>query len=673
MKSNIACFYITGISLLLSISNTCFSYDVLPEPNVNNTFYILFNQPHFARFDTLITDLRDVLDRDRLYCQLGFDVIWSLTNENRYPGRLDNIADQLSDSLVAMGIICGISKSLAAGTVPGESGNFPSLVRILRSDPQLCQWLSSGSSICWVAGQYSDYRHYLSFSNYAFNDSVNLRDEIELREDSMSVIIENVISSHNNIVVVNGPNEPHYGNYGPYIWGGYEPNMVREFRDYLIHEGRYSDSGGYSGGSKFGDDPAPNQKYPPRQDETFNEHFGTDFTTWDLKYWDPEVWRGHLEWAFEESLDGSEYVYCDSIVYVDTLDVRHAAEYKPTLSDSFGFTQGGFHPPESVPSGADTIFFNAWTTRKSIGSGFRPILLNTAQASCCSSRSENGISEDIIFSHGIANGTYASGTAMWVYAVDDFGVGCTLLDTMKVNQDGQISDIVDLGNDWGSFQYDPIQTGFRRHMSNEDTLIMVHDRIIAALDTAYVNRAHYLSFLYFETITDDTLYFEVESSGEHLLRKFMDRKASDDTSHFAFDNPYFNENWVDYQPPQIVGVHVDTINGEATVAWTDTIWAARKFIWDDWGEFKDYRVYRVRGIASSLIATIDSTSYTDNGFQPGDQYMVMARSKEGIEGSATPVSPGESFIADYEWKLPKTELGQGEKTELYREYGNSIK
>ena len=76
-------------------------------------------------------------------------------------------------------------------------------------------------------------------------------------------------------------------------WADYSPYAVEEFRDWIRHKGIYADNGLYAGqgvelsrinNNDFSDDPSPNDAGGTGQ--TFNQFFGTSFTTWKLKYWD---------------------------------------------------------------------------------------------------------------------------------------------------------------------------------------------------------------------------------------------------------------------------------------------------------------------------------------------------------------------------------------------------
>ena len=75
-------------------------------------------------------------------------------------------------------------------------------------------------------------------------------------------------------------------------WGDYSPFTVAEFRDYLTHRGIYAPQAqraglGYPGGERLADDPSPAEAKGDHP--SFNETFGTAFTTWSLRYWDPEA------------------------------------------------------------------------------------------------------------------------------------------------------------------------------------------------------------------------------------------------------------------------------------------------------------------------------------------------------------------------------------------------
>ncbi|MHC5080420.1 MAG: HEAT repeat domain-containing protein [Planctomycetota bacterium] len=78
----------------------------------------------------------------------------------------------------------------------------------------------------------------------------------------------------------------------------YSPFALKEFRDWLTHRGIYrvetGEYPGWFGGEDFADDPSPAEakgNHPP-----FNKVFGTNFTTWRLKFWDPDQFPDPLPW-----------------------------------------------------------------------------------------------------------------------------------------------------------------------------------------------------------------------------------------------------------------------------------------------------------------------------------------------------------------------------------------
>ena len=113
----------------------------------------------------------------------------------------------------------------------------------------------------------------------------------------------------------------------------YSPFAVTEFRDWLRHTGQYdADTGKYAGQgapapitgpytfakgklrSPFYGAADPNA---PAGGSSFNDRFGTKFTTWTLKYWDLEAYPGKIT----------------------------DEQFNPTPAEGRGYTEGGFDAP----------------------------------------------------------------------------------------------------------------------------------------------------------------------------------------------------------------------------------------------------------------------------------------------------------------------------------------
>lgn len=153
------------------------------------------------------------------------------------------------------------------------------------------------------------------------------------------------------IVVVNCSIEEELATGGadsPEYLGDYSPFAVTEFRDWLRHTGMYNDSTGkyagqgapsaivgsfvYTGGkwrSPFYSERTPDAPIPGHK--SFNETFGTHFTTWNLRYWDLKRYPGPIT----------------------------DPNFSPTPSSGDGFIQGGFDAPrDNDPSDP---FWRAWS------------------------------------------------------------------------------------------------------------------------------------------------------------------------------------------------------------------------------------------------------------------------------------------------------------------------
>jgi hypothetical protein len=113
----------------------------------------------------------------------------------------------------------------------------------------------------------------------------------------------------------------------------YGPYAVGEFRDWLTHRGPYApgadlESSGRPEGARYADDPSPDRTDDGRA--SFNDEYGTRFTTWRLRRYDPQAWPGPVSPG-------------DALVPTD---------------DSSAVTPGGFDAPRLGYASAE--FTDAW-------------------------------------------------------------------------------------------------------------------------------------------------------------------------------------------------------------------------------------------------------------------------------------------------------------------------
>ncbi|UCH95126.1 MAG: hypothetical protein JSV88_33435, partial [Candidatus Aminicenantes bacterium] len=205
----------------------------------------------------------------------------------------------------------------------------------------------------------------------------------------------------------------------------YSPFAVLEFRDWIKHKGLYGTGGKYegegyaNGGSRYqGSNGLQN----------FNQDFGTDFTTWDLKYYN---------WNLSNPLDTN---------YTDTTNpdpnIIPIADYTfdgmmPTSGANF--TAGGFDPPRVMLEKGQDPFWDLWQN-------FRETMVYHMVKDIAAIARESDFNKDHYYTHQIPAdylwGTnpddpnippnaryYSSASPLWTAnAYNDTGMGVTMYD-----------------------------------------------------------------------------------------------------------------------------------------------------------------------------------------------------------------------------------------------------
>jgi hypothetical protein len=287
------------------------THAIEPDPTPQNSFHI------FAIWDHIMGAREDEIraEMDRLIVQFG-------------PG---NHYHRIGFAFIQPGpeqlrLICRLAheKGLEAGVILGGGTHSNGAFRHEFSTDLRCfQWRQDGKS--WqgyFTGENNanhleikeDSRDHLvpSPSRYCrpvFNYFLSRDTEKARQLHAVMTEIPGVVTVINGVIeeelavgaaALNGPQSDG-------LLADYSPFAVTEFRDWLRHTGHYDADGGWFAGqgapeaivgpffeikrhlrSPFYDDPDPGNAN--RTGKSFNETFGTAFTTWQLEYWDLDAW-----------------------------------------------------------------------------------------------------------------------------------------------------------------------------------------------------------------------------------------------------------------------------------------------------------------------------------------------------------------------------------------------
>lgn len=267
----------------------------------------------------------------------------------------------------------------------------------------------------------------------------------------------------------------------------YSPFAVTEFRDWLQHTGKYDDTGGEYAGqgappeivgpfvrihgalrSQFYDDPSPSRAHGTGQ--SFNEWFGTNFTTWTLRYWDLARFPAPIS----------------------------DKNFSPSPSAGAGATPGGFDAPRRRDIAEK--FWNAWSwdvpdhggqyppgNPDHPAFGFRQFEIKHFVADVIHEAVQAGIPQALLYAHQIPgeevspSRVRSGGDPIWTGRYDPSG-------TLGITRFGPIdvSKLTQYSHDWGIFEWHPAP-----NRKPDDPA--VYDATMKALD-AYVPAGGHIFF-----------------------------------------------------------------------------------------------------------------------------------------------------------------------------------
>ena len=321
------------------------------KPSPDNTFYIYAIWEGISGADeTKVRQQMDALIEQfgpgNRFHRVGFACIMSNSE-----AQLNMICRVAREKNVAIGFILGSQTH----TDPHESAR-------LSADYRAAQWRLDGKS----------WRGFFNKDNDAGKQEISessrdqrlpspsrycklVRDDMESAQKRRCQLLKRVITANPGVVTcINGSIEEELAigaasvsDDGAKLLADYSPFAVAEFRDWLRHTGEYdADHGKYagegapegivgtyteSGGKKrspFYDDPDPGTSR--HGGSSFNQKFGTKFTTWALRYWDLK--------AFPNPITNDDF--------------------DPAPESGQGFTDGGFDAPRKPDKSA---WWHAWS------------------------------------------------------------------------------------------------------------------------------------------------------------------------------------------------------------------------------------------------------------------------------------------------------------------------
>lgn len=383
-------------------------------------------------------------------------------------GRIKVGFSHIFHSAPALRVHCRLAKAnnLSVGViiaVQSHSGSFgyPALVG---QDARRLQWRLDGTT--WQGEAVTDKNGSAEFPSRDWRVPTPSRYCAPIHDAAMTEVrnqaqaIRRVMNEYPGVIVaVNASIEEELATAGEKIDGllaDYSPFAVTEFRDWLRHTGRYDDTvGEYAGQgappqivgpfvrlhgalrSPFYDDPRPDRA--AGTGPTFDQWFGTKFSTWALRFWDLARFPAPIT------------------------DPR----FSPSPSAGPGATPSGFDAPRRRDP-ADR-FWNAWSWdvpdhggqyppgnpgRPSFG--FRQCEVKHFVADVLQEAIRAGIPKTMLYSHQIAGEDVSAGRGrsgadpIWTGWYEPSGtLGITRFGSINVPKMTQYS------HDWGIFEWHP--------------------------------------------------------------------------------------------------------------------------------------------------------------------------------------------------------------------------
>jgi hypothetical protein len=409
----------------------------------------------------------------------------------------------------------------------------------------------------------------------------------------------------------------------------YSPFAVLEFRDWICHTGMYDDVNGRYKGEGY---PLGGAKYQGTDGlARFNADFGTNFTTWDLKYYN---------WSLNDDYDTNPVDQVNNDPNRIPLSNYKHGQMMPTSGPNY--IEGGFDPPRSmfVPS----KFLDLWNL-------FRQTMVHNFVKDMARWMNEAGIPPERWFSHQIpadylwgSNPSwpelygryYSSASPLWTADIRPFGtIGATIYDIKFPPElfPGEFARttlhalpaLSRLTDSWAAMEYDAetYPVGMSVQPSSPQFIL-----------NQFLNLYNYGARLI-------NFWRWWDESGEHRIKGTNKEIALRSFVAMVRDKARRKDLEYVFTPPRVVEFSGKYIPETKTVQLevSGRIWAGEPWLWTDWGDFSHFEVFRAEEPSfpadpAHLLLTSRSFFFEDRGIEPGKKYYykVRAVNSKGVAG-----------------------------------------
>lgn len=401
----------------------------------------------------------------------------------------------------------------------------------------------------------------------------------------------------------------------------YSPFAILEFRDWICHTGMYDDVNGKYKGQGY---PQGGAKYQGTEGlAKFNADFGTNFTTWDLRY---------FNWSLNDDYDSNPTDDINNDPHrIPFSDYSHG-NMMPTSGSNY--IPGGFDPPRSMMT--PSKFLDLWNL-------FRQTMVHNFVKDLARWMNEAGIPSEKWFSHQIPadylNGSdpetwpelygryYSSASPLWTADIRPLGsIGATIYDikfppgvfpgdfarTTKYS----VPKIGSLTDNWAIMEYDAetYPPGMNVEQSSPD---FIAEQFL----NLYRNRVHLINFFRW---WDDNKEHRIKGMNkEEALARFIDKIR--DKARNSDQNKVFS-------PPKTVEVtgSYDSLTHKVKLTLSGKIWSGQPWRWKDWGDFAYFEIYKSEvpnfiPEPKNLITTTTDYVFEDSAINMGKTYYYRIR------------------------------------------------
>ena len=546
----------------------------LPRPDFSNTFYMTFHMPlNDPVYLAAQAELMSEYFSHKVYARIGVSTFANLTGKWSAADPAKHLEDEF-DSVQAYLENCrNLELGLHVGYTFGFLRGVGAYNAAKQSDLRNCQWYNDGrlASPEQLTDETAALNTYiwLTPSRYA----LELRRMLQSNCLALGAFLARVDKDYpDTLIAASGPGEAELNfnrlgeNSEEFILADYSPFAVMEFRDWITHQGLYDDRSGefprqgyQDGGAHYQGDEGLAQ---------FNLEFGTEFSTWRLKYHD-----------FDLEDSASSAIPWESLPPSGNLLPNESAT---------GYILAGFDPPRAYDP--NNPFWRLWER-------FRQEMVRNYVRDIAKWVVEGGFNHDRWYSHqipadylwGSSPGTdpvYArlisSASPLWTADNAPYGkMGVTCFDIRypsgyKKTTDFLLPAMSQKGVDWAILEFDPFAVLPASNLPQENDV----DAITTKYHEAYDAGVHLMALYKWEDVT-----------GEHRTLGTPKIVGLQRFWRDIPDVPWGLPAAYPWTPPAVTGLTINESSGTLQLDWSEIIWHGLPFTWRQLPQFDNFAVY----------------------------------------------------------------------------------